>query len=99
MTLAFYRQKISQSLFFQKPLSLPVTHCISTKICLVAKKEVAKEKQNATVIADSPCFLFIMHCFIVSQSDYYATGHKAKDLHNFVVTRKKKDTTCYVLLT
>lgn len=61
MTLAFYRQKISQSLFFQKPLSLSVTHCISTKICLVAKKEVAKEKQNATVIADSPCFLFIMH--------------------------------------
>lgn len=29
-------------------------------------------------------------CFIVSQSDYYATGHKAKDLHNFVMTRKKR---------
>lgn len=39
-------------------------------------------------------------CVIVSQSDYYATGHKAKDLHNFVVTRKKGHILlCFVDLT
>lgn len=66
----------------------------------MAKKEVAKEKQNATVIADSPCFLFIMHYVSLCHNPIIITGHKAKDLHNFVVTRKKGHILlCFVDLT